>query len=109
MDKFSNYDKKGQDKVVPILNELFSKCKDVNIEQHYQDKGRIDIFVTATTHSNITKRYAIECKDRWFESTTYSEIMLNISCCRACAGHIGFSSHGLWPLEHGLRSYGAWA
>lgn len=77
MDKFTNYDKKGQDKVVPILKELFNKCKDVNIEQHYQDKGRIDIFVTATTHNDITKRYAIECKDRWFESTAYSEIMLN--------------------------------
>lgn len=77
MDKFSEVDKRGQDKVIPIIDNVFKKCKDVKIEQHFADKGRVDLFVTATTHNDITKTYAIECKDRWFPSDKYQECMLN--------------------------------
>lgn len=72
LDEFSEADKQGQDKVVPILKEMFKKCKDVVLEQHYEDKGGIDIYLTATTHKGYTKKYAIECKDRDYSHTSFS-------------------------------------
>lgn len=75
MDIFSETDKKGQNKVVNILKDIFSSCT-LNIEQHYEDKAYVDILMTATTVSGITQKYAIECKDRWYKSTSFNEWML---------------------------------
>lgn len=72
LDKFSETDKKGQERAIPILKELFKKCKEVTIQQHYQDKGGVDIIVIATTHKGYTKKYAIECKDRYYKHTSFS-------------------------------------
>lgn len=76
MSKFNEADRIGQEKALPVIKDLFKNCE-LQIEQHIDDNGRIDIFVTATTQHNITKTYAIECKDRWFSSTTYEDCMLN--------------------------------
>lgn len=63
-------DEEGQSKVIPILKKLFEKYNPI-FEQHYKDKGRIDIFMYL---GNV--RYAIECKDRKFEHFKYPSIMI---------------------------------
>lgn len=75
-DLFTVADATGQEKVLRILNNIFSGCT-LNIEQHTEDKGRVDIFMTATTHNGIRKTYAIECKDRWFPHSQYPDMMLD--------------------------------
>lgn len=61
MTKLSNdcqeYDKRGQAKVINILNKLSNNK--INYVQHIDDMSRTDIEFTATT-----KSYVIECKDR---------------------------------------------
>lgn len=75
--KYQQKDYEGQLKALPVLKNLFKNCSDLIIEHHILDNGRIDIFVTATTNSNVVHKYAIECKHRDFSSTTYDSIMLN--------------------------------
>lgn len=75
MDKFSEYDKKGQDKAVTILKDIFSNCT-LDIEQHIEDKGKVDIIMTATTPKGKKYKYAIECKDRYYPHNQYEDWML---------------------------------
>ena len=75
MDKYSVADQQGQDKVLAILPQIFSACSIV-YKQHIEDKGRVDIELTATTSSNRTYRYAIECKDRAYKSDDYETWMM---------------------------------
>lgn len=63
MDEFERLEVIGQTKAVKILKDLFKECK-LNIEQHIEDKGGIDIYITATTKAGTVKKYAIEAKDR---------------------------------------------
>lgn len=83
MSKFNDYDRKGQQKVMNILPNLFSGCT-LNFEQHIDDNGKVDIFMSATTQTRMYK-YAIEAKDRWYthnyfdtwvlEEDKYKELM----------------------------------
>jgi hypothetical protein len=75
MDKFSAADQQGQEKVVKVLPQIFSKC-DIVYTQHIEDKGRVDIELTATTSSGKSYLYAIECKDRTYKSDDYDTWML---------------------------------
>ena len=75
MDKFTVADQYGQEKVLNILPQIFSGCSIV-YEQHIEDKGRVDIELTATTSSGNSYKYAIECKDRTYKSTDYDTWML---------------------------------
>ena len=76
LSEFNKADREGQEKVIPTLRKIFSGATDLIIEQHIEDNGKIDILVTATTSNNNEHWYAIECKDRWFESRKYNEMML---------------------------------
>ena len=73
--RFNQADREGQEKVIPTLEKIFSGATDLIIEQHIEDNGKIDILMTATT-SNNEHWYAIECKDRWFESRKYNDMMI---------------------------------
>lgn len=75
MDLYTNADATGQEKAIKILKDVFSNCT-LDIEQHIEDKGRVDIIMTATTQSGISKTYAIECKDRWFPHNQYPDMMI---------------------------------
>ena len=70
MDKFQTYDKAGQIKVVEQLQKIFS-AHTLNIEQHFEDKCSIDIYVTATTKTGKERYYAIEAKDRDYTHSSY--------------------------------------
>lgn len=74
MDIYEYADEKGQSKVLPILNDIFSGCT-VTVEQHYADKSPIDLYVTVTNELSENK-YAIECKDRQYNSTAFNEWMI---------------------------------
>ena len=63
MDIFDSTDMHGQSRILPTIKALFSGCT-LQIEQHYEDKGGVDIYITATTKSGKEVWYAIECKDR---------------------------------------------
>lgn len=77
MDKFSKIDKDGQGKVIGILKNIFSNCT-LDIEQHIEDKGRVDIIMTSTTPKGNEYKYAIECKDRYCSSTQYNDWMIEV-------------------------------
>lgn len=64
LDKFSQYDMVGQAKALPIILDLFKNFK-IEYTQHYRDKGRTDIRLTAHTQTDIVT-YVIECKDRTY-------------------------------------------
>ena len=70
MDIFDYADKKGQSRILPTIKALFSGCT-LQIEQHYDDKNPIDIYITATTKNNKEVWYAIELKDRKMPHTKY--------------------------------------
>ena len=72
MDKFNDADKYGQSRILPTIKALFSGCT-LNIEQHFDDKNPIDIYVTATTKSGKEVYYAIECKNRKMHHTKYKD------------------------------------
>ena len=63
MDIFDSTDMHGQSRILPTLKAVFSGCP-LQIEQHYEDKGGVDMYITATTKNNKEVWYAIECKDR---------------------------------------------
>lgn len=65
MNKFQNADKIGQAKALKYIEESMGENTSLNIEQHWVDNGKIDLFITATTKSNRVEYYAIECKNRW--------------------------------------------
>lgn len=75
MDKFSVADQAGQEKVLKVLPQIFEKC-DIVYTQHIEDKGRVDIELTATTSNGNTCKYAIECKDRTYKADDYDTWML---------------------------------
>lgn len=66
---FHTADYAGQEKVVKILENVFSGCS-LNIEQHYDDYD-LDIYMTATTKNNIVHKYVYECKDREYPHTAF--------------------------------------
>ena len=70
MDLFAYADKQGQSRILPTIKALFSGCT-LQIEQHYEDKGCIDMYLTATTKNNKEVWYAIEFKDRKMSHTKY--------------------------------------
>ena len=70
MDIFDSTDMHGQSRILPTIKALFSGCT-LQIEQHYEDKGGIDMYLTATTKSGKEVYYAIECKDRKMPHTKY--------------------------------------
>ena len=70
MDLFAYADKQGQSRILPTIKALFSGCT-LQIEQHYEDKGGIDMYLTATTKSGKEVCYAIESKDRKMTHTKY--------------------------------------
>lgn len=70
MDKFAEADNFGQTKILPTLKQMFSACT-LTIDQHFDDKNSIDIYITATTKNNKEVWYAIECKDRKMSHTKY--------------------------------------
>lgn len=70
MDLFNDADKYGQSRILPTIKALFSGCT-LQIEQHYEDKGGIDMYLTATTKSGKEVLYSIECKDRKMSHTKY--------------------------------------
>lgn len=76
LDKFQIKDYEGQLKASSILEDIFGNYEDVTIEYHILDRGRVDIFVVVN-HKNTIHKYAIECKDRLFTSTTFDTCMLN--------------------------------
>ena len=63
MNEYNKRDYWGQKKVLPTLKQMFSGCT-LTIDQHFNDKNEIDIYITATTKNNREVWYAIECKDR---------------------------------------------
>ena len=72
MDIFDSTDMHGQSRILPTIKALFSGCT-LQIEQHYEDKGGVDIYITATTKSGKEVLYAIECKDRKMSHTKYQD------------------------------------
>ena len=70
MDLFNDADKYGQSRILPTIKALFSGCT-LQIEQDYEDKGGIDMYLTATTKSGKEVLYSIECKDRKMPHTKY--------------------------------------
>lgn len=72
MDIYDEADYYGQVKAVSQLEKIFSGAT-LTIEQHFDDKANIDLYVTATTKSNISSTYAIECKDRHYTHTYSNE------------------------------------
>lgn len=78
MNKFNEADKIGQNKILPTLYYLFRNCY-LQIEQHIEDSGHIDIYMTATTQSSKEKYYAIECKHRNMEHTRFYDYILEYS------------------------------
>lgn len=72
MDKFAEADNYGQCKVIPTIKGIFSACT-LTIDQHFDDKNSIDIYITATTKNQKEIYYAIECKDRKMSHTKYAE------------------------------------
>lgn len=70
MDMFNDADKYGQSRILPTIKALFSGCT-LQIEQHFDDKNPIDIYITATTKSGKEVYYAIESKDRKMSHTKY--------------------------------------
>lgn len=66
---YYNADKRGQAKVIPVLQQIFSGCT-LTIEPHYEDGSPIDIYMTAVTLSNKVITYAMECKDREYKHNT---------------------------------------
>lgn len=78
MNEFNKLDEIGQNKILPTLYYLFRNCY-LQIEQHIEDKGHIDIYMTATTQANKEKYYAIECKHRNMEHTKYDDYILEYS------------------------------
>ena len=77
MDIFSCVDAYGQNKALNIIKDIFSGYT-LNIEQHIEDKGRVDILMTATT-KNKEYYYAIECKDRYFPHNHYDDMMIEVN------------------------------
>lgn len=77
MDRFAAADKKGQAKLVDQLNKIFSG-QTITIDQHYIDKETVDIYMTATTKSNISYFYVFETKDRKFDHNKYGDCMLDV-------------------------------
>lgn len=82
MNIYNERDSKGQEKVVPILEDLFSGCT-INLEQHIEDSGEIDIFMTATTKNNREYYYAIECKDREYRLSDFDDWIIETRKYRA--------------------------
>ena len=76
MDKFSAADLQGQEKVVNQLKKIF-KNQTLTIEQHYSDCETVDIYVTATTKTNVSYLYVFETKDRNFDHNKYGDCMLD--------------------------------
>lgn len=72
MNVFNMADQKGQDKVMSILDNLFSACT-CNYEQFYTSTSPIDILMTATTRCDKQHLYAIECKDREYTHTYFKD------------------------------------
>lgn len=72
MDIFNEADMHGQSRILPTIKALFSGCT-LNIDQHFDDKNPIDIYITATTKSRKEVYYAIECKDRKMSYTKYKD------------------------------------
>lgn len=72
MNLFHQADKKGQKKVVDTIKVLFSGCT-LTIDEHIEDSGYIDIYITATTATKNSITYAIEAKDRNMPHTKYAE------------------------------------
>lgn len=77
MDKFTEKDMQGQEKVVDQLHKIF-KNQTLTVEQHYLDKSTVDICVTATTQSDISYEYIFEAKDRDYDHTRFNTIILEI-------------------------------
>lgn len=75
MNKFNEADKIGQEKILPTLKYLFRKCN-LNIDQHIDDCGHIDIYFTATTKNGTEYYYAVECKHRRMPHTRYDNYIL---------------------------------
>ena len=67
--KYNEADKRGQQKVIPQLQRIFSGCT-LTIEPHYLDCSPIDIYVTSITPTTKVITYAIECKDREYRHNT---------------------------------------
>lgn len=76
MNKFQIKDKKGQNKAIEQLVKILSGAT-LNIEQHYIDKATVDIMITATT-KNCERYYAIEAKDREYNSSKYNDWFLEL-------------------------------
>lgn len=74
MSKFNDVDRIGQEKVLKLLPNIFSGYT-LNFEQHIEDNGKIDIFMTASTESREYK-YAIEAKDRLYPSFAFEDWVL---------------------------------
>lgn len=72
MDIFDSTDMNGQSRILPTIKALFSGCT-LQIEQHYEDKCGVDMYITATTKSGKEVWYAIECKDRKMTHTKYKD------------------------------------
>lgn len=77
MDIYDKADYDGQLKAVEQLKKIFSGAT-LTIEQHFDDKANIDLYVTATTENTIST-YAIECKDRQYTHTYSNEWFIEYS------------------------------
>lgn len=77
MNKYNKADQQGQEIVVNILKEIFSACT-LTLDQHYEDTSPIDIYMTATTKSGISRTYAIECKDREYTHNCFNDSVIEI-------------------------------
>ena len=73
LDDCEYLDYKGQVKALPILKDLFKKCKEVKFIHHIIDKGRVDIELFVTTSKGNNVKYYIECKDRWCYFDKYAD------------------------------------
>lgn len=77
MNKFFEADVKGQNKVLPVLRNMFSGFN-TKVEPHFDDYTAIDIYMSASTSSTLYK-YAIECKDRDMSHDKYDSYILEDS------------------------------
>lgn len=77
LDIFQKTDMDGQAKAKKYLNKIFNeRGYDLEYEQHYQDKGGIDIFMIAKKNDKIVRKYAVEAKDRSFHVEKYEDLII---------------------------------
>ena len=75
LNKFNSVDAYGQEKVIKVLKDIFSR-NNPRFIQHIEDNGRVDIEMYVTDKNGNEVKYAIECKDRYMPDWRYNSYII---------------------------------